>query len=254
MEEKNGVRRASLPYPWNEISYHLIKYISCEGRYNVVYGYHFKLLEELRFGADPPPQHRLIIPYFLLQSMIDMGMKVQKGNHQQLAHHGLITLIIEDALQHLRIPITWETFRDKQIEGDIEALEYDKSPTTSEEDEEETEKEEEEKERDEEELYEEEEEEKEKESGEEIEGDGKEEIDEQSEELEGEEEEKEKDEKRNGKEEAEDKEESPRMSPEATEREATTALTAHSTPIKQKGKRQRQNPLYFRTRKITRIR
>ena len=39
MEDKNGVRRASLPYSWNEISYHLIKYILCEGRYNVVYGY-----------------------------------------------------------------------------------------------------------------------------------------------------------------------------------------------------------------------
>ena len=45
MEDKNGVRRASLPYPWNEISYHLIKYISCEGRYSLVYGYHFRLLE-----------------------------------------------------------------------------------------------------------------------------------------------------------------------------------------------------------------
>jgi len=57
MEDKNGVRRASLPYPWNEISYHLIKYISCEGRYSVVYGYYFRLLEELRFGADTPPHH-----------------------------------------------------------------------------------------------------------------------------------------------------------------------------------------------------
>ena len=40
IEEKNGVRRESLPYPWNEINYHLIKYISCEGRYVVVHGYH----------------------------------------------------------------------------------------------------------------------------------------------------------------------------------------------------------------------
>jgi len=33
MEDKNGVRRESIPYPWNEVSYHLIKYISCEGRW-----------------------------------------------------------------------------------------------------------------------------------------------------------------------------------------------------------------------------
>jgi len=38
IEDKNGVRRTSLPYPWNEVSYHLIKYISCEGRYSVIMG------------------------------------------------------------------------------------------------------------------------------------------------------------------------------------------------------------------------
>lgn len=58
----------------------------------------------------------------------------------------------------------------------------------------------------------------------------------------------------NGKEGIENNEESPRVSPEATKREAEAALTALSTPFKQKGKRQRQTPLYFRTRKGTRIR
>jgi len=66
IEDKKGVRRAGLPYPSNEVSYQLIKYISCEVRYSVVYGYHFRLLEELRFGAETPPHHRLNIPYFLL--------------------------------------------------------------------------------------------------------------------------------------------------------------------------------------------
>jgi len=44
------------------------------------------------------------------------------------------------------------------------------------------------------------------------------------------------------------------VSLEPTEREATTSLIALSTLIKKKGKRQRQTPLYFRTRKSTRIR
>jgi len=151
MEDKNGVKRASLPYPWNEISYHLIKYISCEDRYIVVYGYHFRLLEELRFGAYTPPHHRLSIPFFLLQSLINISMKVQEGNYQQLAHHGLIRLIIEDSLQNLRIPITWAICRDMQTKEDIKSLVYEKSPTSSERDEEETETDEEEAERDEEE-------------------------------------------------------------------------------------------------------
>ena len=68
--------------------------------------------------------------------MIDMSIKVQEGKHQQLAHHGLIKLILEDALQNLRLPITWTTFRDMKAEGVIQALEYDKISTTSERDEE----------------------------------------------------------------------------------------------------------------------
>ena len=76
MEDKNGVRRARLPHPWNEISYHLIKCISCEGGYSVVYGYHFRIIKELGFGAKTPPHHRLNIPYFLVQLVIDMSMKV----------------------------------------------------------------------------------------------------------------------------------------------------------------------------------
>jgi len=107
IEENNGVRRASLPYPWNKVSYQLIKYISCEGRYSVVYGYHFRLLEGLRFGAETLPHHSLSIPYFLLQSLIGTSIKVQDGNYQQLANHGLIKIIIEDSLQNLRIPIQW---------------------------------------------------------------------------------------------------------------------------------------------------
>ena len=42
--EKNGIRRASVPYPSNEVSYQVIKYISCEWRHNIVYGYHFRIL------------------------------------------------------------------------------------------------------------------------------------------------------------------------------------------------------------------
>ena len=82
----------------------------------MVYGYHFRLLEELRFGAETPPHHRLNIPYFLLQSLIDISIKVKEGNHQQLAHHGLIRIIIEDALHNLIIAIQWSIFRDMQTE------------------------------------------------------------------------------------------------------------------------------------------
>lgn len=65
-KDKNGVRRDSLPYPWSEVGYQLIKYISFEGRYSVFYGYHFMILEELRFGVETPVHQRLNIPNCLM--------------------------------------------------------------------------------------------------------------------------------------------------------------------------------------------
>ena len=131
--DKNGVRRDILPYPWIEVGYQLIKYISCEGIYSVVYGYHFRILEELRFGIETPVHQRLNIPYFLMQSLIDSSNKVKEWNSKQLAHHGLIRILIEDALQNLRIPMAWSIFRDLPAEDDIKTLTYDVIPSVSEE-------------------------------------------------------------------------------------------------------------------------
>jgi len=69
-------------YPWDEVRYHILKYISCEGRLSIAYGYQFRLLHELRFGEELPLNRRLNVPYFLLQSIIDMRIKVQEGKHQ----------------------------------------------------------------------------------------------------------------------------------------------------------------------------
>ena len=50
-----------------------------------------------------------------------------------MAHHGFIKILSKDALQNLRIPITWEVFRDLPIENDIKTLTYDVNPSVSEE-------------------------------------------------------------------------------------------------------------------------
>jgi len=105
VEYKNGVRRKSLPYPWDEVAYHIMKYICCEGRMSVVYAYHFRLLYERRFKANFPLSQRLNVPYFLLQSIKEMSQKVREGKQQHLGCHGLIKLIVVDALNNLRIPV-----------------------------------------------------------------------------------------------------------------------------------------------------
>jgi len=98
VENKNGIRRASIPYPWDEVSYQIIKYISYEGSYNIVYGYHFRIIHELRHGINTPTCQNLSIPYFHLQSLTDSSNKVQAGNSEQLAHHALIKILLEESL------------------------------------------------------------------------------------------------------------------------------------------------------------
>jgi len=81
IKDKNGIRRESLPYPWDEVSYHILKYICCEGRLSIIYGNRFRLLHELRFGEDLPLDRRFGVPYFLFQSIIDISLKVQEGKY-----------------------------------------------------------------------------------------------------------------------------------------------------------------------------
>jgi len=110
-----------------------MKYITCEGRFNIIYGYHFRLLHELRYGMDFPPTRKLSIPYFLLQSLTECGTKLNAGVPDQFAHHGLIKLLVEDSLHTYTIPITWEIFRNMSRDDDIKTLTEDISPSNSDE-------------------------------------------------------------------------------------------------------------------------
>jgi len=74
IEDKNGIGRESLPYPCDEVIYHIFKYILCEGRLSIVYGYQFRLLHEMRFGEELPLNRRLSVPNFLLKSIIEMSI------------------------------------------------------------------------------------------------------------------------------------------------------------------------------------
>ena len=83
-----------------------MKYITCEGRFNIVYGYHFWLLTELRHQMDLPSEKKLSIPYFLLQSMTECATKLREGMPDQIANHGLIKLLVEDALHTYIVPLS----------------------------------------------------------------------------------------------------------------------------------------------------
>jgi len=75
-EDKNGICKTSLLPLWSEVSLQIMKYITCEGRFSIVYGYHFRLLTELRHQMDLPAKDKLSIPYFLLQSMTECAIRL----------------------------------------------------------------------------------------------------------------------------------------------------------------------------------
>jgi len=120
----------------------MMNYITCEGQLSIIYGYYFRLLHELRYGIDFPPAKKLSIPYFLLHYLIECGTKLNAGVLDQLAHHGLIKLLVEDALHTYTIPIAWEIFRNMSRDDNIRTLAENITPFSSDEGEkiEETEK------------------------------------------------------------------------------------------------------------------
>ena len=101
---QRGIVLQSLPQPWNQVVVFLKKYITYEGRYQIVYHSEFPLLSHLH--------HRVLLntPYYLLNDLHHMAGFVRVSKHplSSLTHHGLIKLIILRTLaQH---NITWEQF------------------------------------------------------------------------------------------------------------------------------------------------
>ena len=110
-----------------------MKYFTCEGRFSNVYGYHFRLLTKLRHKMDLPTEQKLRIPYFLLQSLIECGIKLKEETPEQLAHYGLINLLVEDALQTYTVPLSWEIFYNMSKDDDIWILAEELTSSSSEE-------------------------------------------------------------------------------------------------------------------------
>jgi hypothetical protein len=52
----------------------------------------------------------LSVPYFLLQSLKEMSLKVQRGKQEFLPHQGLIKMLVSNALRILKHRILWEYF------------------------------------------------------------------------------------------------------------------------------------------------
>jgi hypothetical protein len=81
---------------WQSLLKAIFGYITCEGRYNRVMFYHFKLLNHFT-GRTP-----INLPRYLHKALTKMAQQVKvKPNKvsRRLSHQGLITLIVKESLK-----------------------------------------------------------------------------------------------------------------------------------------------------------
>ena len=111
-EHKNVVWKKSIPSTWLEDKWQwllkaILVYITCEGRYNRVMIYQFKLMNH--FIVRSP----LNLPFYLHKNLTKMDHQVKAQPTKiagRLSHHGLIKLIVQELLQRRNIAWTYFLF------------------------------------------------------------------------------------------------------------------------------------------------
>ena len=90
----HGVARSWIKSPWDELAYLIQKYVTCEGRFSLVFLYHIRILQHLNHEKN------IDMPYYLLHSLQKMSMKVKKNKikERSMYHHGLIKMLVEHEL------------------------------------------------------------------------------------------------------------------------------------------------------------
>jgi hypothetical protein len=116
---KKDIPVSFLEEKWKQLLKAIMVYITCEGRYNRVMIYHFKLMNHFT-GRNP-----LNLPYFLHRSLSKMAHQVKAKPNKvagRLSHHGLIKLLVCELLQRRgkewNYFLFWNDFQtDVQPEG-----------------------------------------------------------------------------------------------------------------------------------------
>jgi hypothetical protein len=103
-----GTSRSWLEPQWAQLLAILQRYLTCEGRYTIVFPCHARLL--LHFKGN-----HLNIPFFLLKSLKKMAEQVRKAKdfRGSLFHFGLVKILIKSALSKKQE--TWDLFTVKTL-------------------------------------------------------------------------------------------------------------------------------------------
>jgi hypothetical protein len=108
-DKQNPNWRKGVPHSWIRPEWHtalivIHRYITCEGRFSLIYIYHIRLLMHL--NGDYP----LNLPYFLLKSLTKMSKRVQSlssNAKSSLFHQVLIKTLVVSALREIQKPWSW---------------------------------------------------------------------------------------------------------------------------------------------------
>ena len=69
---KQGCKRISLPPPYLELATHIIRYLTCEGRFSNLHAHHFKLLSCIKHNMQ------VNVPNFLYNMLCISAEEAQK--------------------------------------------------------------------------------------------------------------------------------------------------------------------------------
>jgi hypothetical protein len=96
-----GIQLSSLPPPWPGVTKFIKHYLTCEGRYQVVYQHELLLLSHLRHNRH------VNIPYYLLGCLRNMVPYCRKAKEPilSLTHHCLCQLLINRGFQQQNHPL-----------------------------------------------------------------------------------------------------------------------------------------------------
>jgi hypothetical protein len=113
-----GMPVSSLKPRWHDLLFIVKQFITCEGRFGLVFLYHLRLLMSF-IGFT------LNMPYFLLRSLYKMGKQFKKKrSNSSLFHHGLIKIILVHQFQLQNY--CWDAFISRNGFGNSELGQVDK--------------------------------------------------------------------------------------------------------------------------------
>jgi hypothetical protein len=114
-----GMPISFLKIRWHSLLAVMKQFVTCEGRFRLVFLYHLRLL--MSFMGFP-----LNMPYYLLRSLYKMGKRFKKQRlNSSLFHHGLIKIILIHQLESHNH--CWDSFITRNGFGNPELGEVNKS-------------------------------------------------------------------------------------------------------------------------------